>query len=32
MKAIEKWDGKLPQQMIPNATVPFIELRKAEQN
>ena len=31
MKAIEKWDGKLPAQMIPNATVPFIELRKAEQ-
>jgi len=31
MKAIEKWDGKLPMQMIPNATVPFLELRSAEQ-
>lgn len=27
MKAIDKWDGKLPVQMIPNATVPFIELK-----
>ena len=27
LKAIEKWDGKLPQQMIPGSTVPFIELR-----
>lgn len=26
LKAIEKWDGKLPVQMIPNATVPFINL------
>lgn len=28
MKAIEKWDGKLPIQMIPNGTVPFINLTK----
>lgn len=26
LKAIEKWDGKLPAQMIPGGTVPFIEL------
>lgn len=26
MKAVEKWDGKLPTQMIPNATMPFINL------
>lgn len=26
LKALEKWDGKLPVQMIPNATVPFITL------
>ena len=32
LKAIEKWDGKLPVQMIPNATVPFLDLNKrAEQ-
>jgi regulator of protease activity HflC (stomatin/prohibitin superfamily) len=28
LKAIEKWDGHLPQQMIPNATVPFIDLNR----
>lgn len=28
LKAIEKWDGHLPQQMIPNATVPFINLHQ----
>ena len=28
MKAIEKWDGHLPVQMIPGATVPFINLSK----
>jgi regulator of protease activity HflC (stomatin/prohibitin superfamily) len=28
LKAIEKWDGHLPQQMIPNATVPFIDLSR----
>lgn len=28
MKAIDKWDGKLPNQMIPNATVPFLDLSK----
>jgi len=28
LKAIEKWDGKLPVQMIPNGTVPFIDLNK----
>jgi regulator of protease activity HflC (stomatin/prohibitin superfamily) len=27
MKAIEKWNGVLPAQMIPNATVPFIDLK-----
>jgi regulator of protease activity HflC (stomatin/prohibitin superfamily) len=26
LKAIEKWDGKLPEQMIPGGTVPFINL------
>ena len=26
LKAIEKWDGKLPVQMIPNATVPFLNI------
>lgn len=28
LKAIEKWDGKLPIQMIPNASVPFLDLTK----
>jgi len=27
LKTIEKWDGKLPTQMIPNGTLPFIELK-----
>ena len=27
LKAIEKWDGHLPTQMIPGSTVPFINLR-----
>ncbi len=27
LKAIEKWDGKLPEQMIPGSTVPFINLQ-----
>lgn len=26
LKAIEKWDGKLPVQIIPNATLPFLNL------
>lgn len=26
MKAVEKWNGVLPAQMIPNATLPFINL------
>lgn len=26
LKAIEKWDGHLPQQMIPNSAVPFLNL------
>ena len=26
LKAIEKWDGHLPTQMIPNGTVPFLNL------
>ena len=28
LKAIEKWNGNLPVQMVPNATVPFIDLNK----
>ena len=28
LKAIEKWNGVLPSQMVPNATVPFINLNK----
>ena len=28
MKAIEKWSGVLPTQMIPDATLPFINLNK----
>ena len=28
LKAIEKWDGKLPVQMIPNATVPFLDINQ----
>ncbi len=28
LKAIEKWDGHLPQQMIPNSAVPFINLNQ----
>lgn len=28
LKAVEKWDGKLPNQMIPGATVPFLDLTK----
>lgn len=27
LKAIEKWNGVLPVQMIPNATVPFLNLK-----
>lgn len=27
LKAIEKWNGVLPAQMIPNATVPFLDLK-----
>lgn len=27
LKTIEKWDGKLPTQMIPGSAVPFLELR-----
>lgn len=26
LKAVEKWDGHLPQQMIPGSTLPFIQL------
>lgn len=26
LKALEKWDGHLPQQMIPGSSVPFINL------
>lgn len=28
LKALEKWNGQLPAQMIPNATLPFINLNK----
>lgn len=28
LKAVEKWDGKLPVQMIPNSSVPFLNLQK----
>jgi len=28
LKAVEKWNGVLPTQMIPNATLPFIDLTK----
>jgi regulator of protease activity HflC (stomatin/prohibitin superfamily) len=28
LQAIKAWDGKLPIQMIPNSTVPFINLTK----
>jgi regulator of protease activity HflC (stomatin/prohibitin superfamily) len=28
LKAIEKWDGHLPTQMIPGSAVPFIDLTK----
>ncbi|MFH1255489.1 MAG: prohibitin family protein [bacterium] len=28
LKIVEKWDGKLPTQMIPGGTIPFIELNK----
>lgn len=27
LKALEKWDGQLPQQMIPGGAVPFINLK-----
>ena len=27
LKAIEKWDGKLPQQFIPGMTVPFLNVK-----
>lgn len=32
LKAIEKWDGHLPSQMIPNAAVPFIKINSTEAN
>lgn len=28
LKAIEKWDGHLPNQMIPGSTVPFVNLNQ----
>lgn len=28
LKAIEKWNGSLPNQMIPGSTVPFLELNR----
>lgn len=30
LKAIEKWDGHLPAQMIPGSAVPFIDLTKSK--
>lgn len=30
LKAVEKWDGKLPTQMIPGGTVPFLSLKAKE--
>ena len=27
-EAVKKWDGKLPTQMIPGSTVPFIKIEK----
>lgn len=27
LKAIDKWDGHLPEQMIPGTTVPFVNLK-----
>ena len=30
IKAIEKWDGHLPTQMVPGAAVPFIDLTKSK--
>lgn len=28
LKAVERWDGKLPSQMIPDAVLPFLNLTK----
>lgn len=28
LQAINKWDGKLPTQMIPGSSVPFINVNK----
>ncbi len=30
LKAVEKWDGKLPGQMIPGSAVPFIPLNRTQ--
>lgn len=30
LEAIKKWDGKLPEQMIPGGTVPFLELNRTK--
>lgn len=30
LQAVEKWDGKLPTQMIPGSTLPFINLAKQQ--
>jgi hypothetical protein len=30
-QAISKWDGKLPEIMAPNSTLPFINLKKKTQ-
>ncbi len=30
LKAIEKWDGHLPAQMIPGSAVPFLDLTKSK--
>jgi len=30
LKAIEKWDGHLPSQMVPGGAVPCIDLTKSK--
>lgn len=32
LQAIEKWDGKLPQQWVPGSAVPFLNLNQIEAN
>ena len=30
LQAVQKWDGHLPTQMIPGATLPFINLTQSQ--